>query len=102
MSNATTISVRKLPVFVRFRDLAEAGIAKNWQTLSRLIDEDGFPQGRLLSPNIRAWVLDEVEAWLESRPTERKPVPQRWARCRAAADRAGEGSPIEARERDAT
>ena len=33
----------------------------------------------MLSPNIRAWRLDEIKTWLETRPVERKPVPTRWA-----------------------
>jgi Prophage CP4-57 regulatory protein (AlpA) len=69
---------RALPVFVRYADLVAAGIVANWTTLLRLIDDEQFPRGVMLSPNIRAWRLDEVEAWLETRPVERKPVPTRW------------------------
>ena len=69
-----------LPVYVRSRDINAAGIAKNWPTLTRLIEEENFPRGVMLSPNIRAWRLDEIEAWLETRPVERKPVPTRWGR----------------------
>ena len=36
---------RRLPVYVRFRDISAAGIAKNWPTLLRLIEEEGFPAG---------------------------------------------------------
>jgi predicted DNA-binding transcriptional regulator AlpA len=63
---------------VRFRDISTAGIAKNWPTLTRLIEEENFPRGVMLSRNIRAWPLDEIEAWLATRPVERKPVPTRW------------------------
>jgi len=73
----------RLPVFVRFRDIRAAGIATSRQQLNRLIDEDGFPVGIMLSPNIRAWKIADVEAWLEKRPTERKGVPDRWERQRA-------------------
>src|SRR5262245_60234744 len=76
---------RRLPVYVRFHDIQAAGIAGSWTQLNRLIDEEGFPVGCMLSPNIRAWKLAEVEAWLATRPTERKSVPDRWARRRAAA-----------------
>lgn len=69
---------RVLPVYVRFRDINAAGIAKNWPTLTRLIEEENFPRGVMLSPNIRAWRLDEIRAWLETRPIDRKPVPTRW------------------------
>jgi predicted DNA-binding transcriptional regulator AlpA len=76
---------RRLPVYVRFRDIKAAGIAKNWPTLTRLIEEEGFPRGVMLSPNIRAWKLAEVEQWLASRPVERKPVPTRWGGDRRIA-----------------
>jgi predicted DNA-binding transcriptional regulator AlpA len=69
-----------LPVFVRFRDIRAAGIATSWTQLNKLIDEDGFPIGVMLSPNIRAWRVNEIEAWLATRPTERKGVPDRWER----------------------
>jgi predicted DNA-binding transcriptional regulator AlpA len=71
-------AARRLPVYVRFRDISAAGIARNWPTLTRLIEEEGFPRGVMLSPNIRAWRLDEIRVWLETRPIERKPVPTRW------------------------
>ena len=79
-------AARRLPVFVRYRDLKAAGLVANWPTLLRMIDEEGFPEGRLLSPNVRAWMLDEVERWLETRPTARKVIPRPRNRRRAAAD----------------
>ena len=75
----------RLPIYVRFRDISAAGIAKNWPTLLRLIEEEGFPRGVMLSPNIRAWRLDEIKTWLETRPVERKPVPTRWGGDRRIA-----------------
>jgi predicted DNA-binding transcriptional regulator AlpA len=66
---------QRLPIYVRFADLAAAGIVRNWPTLLRLMDEDGFPHGILLGRNTRVWALDEVEAWLATRPTARKTVP---------------------------
>jgi predicted DNA-binding transcriptional regulator AlpA len=74
-----------LPVYVRFRDISAAGIARNWPTLTRLIEEEGFPRGVMLSPNIRAWPLDEIKQWLATRPVERKPVPTRWGGDRRIA-----------------
>jgi predicted DNA-binding transcriptional regulator AlpA len=65
----------RLPIYVRFRDLVAAGIVRNWPTLIRLVDQQGFPPGRLLGPNTRVWTVDEVEAWIASRPTERKVIP---------------------------
>jgi predicted DNA-binding transcriptional regulator AlpA len=81
-----------LPVYVRFRDIRAAGIAKNWPTLSRLIDEEGFPRGVMLSPNMRAWLLTEVQDWLATRPVERKPTPNRWAMQRQRSDGAAEST----------
>jgi hypothetical protein len=40
-----------------------------------MIDEDGFPAGTMIGRNTRAWRVDEVEVWLESRPSARKAVP---------------------------
>jgi predicted DNA-binding transcriptional regulator AlpA len=64
----------RLTVYVRFVDLVAAGIVRNWETLFRLIDRDGFPHGVMLGRNTRAWTLDEVEAWLATRPTARKVI----------------------------
>lgn len=58
----------RLQVYVRFRDLVEANIVRNWPQLQRLIAIEGFPQGIRLSPNARAWVISDVETWLASRP----------------------------------
>jgi hypothetical protein len=64
-----------LPTFVRYADLIAAGIVANWTTLLRLIDTEGFPVGIMIGANTRAWRLDDVEAWLASRPTARKVIP---------------------------
>lgn len=63
------------PIYVRYADLVAAGIVANWTTLLRLIDEDGFPVGVLIGRNTRAWRVDQVEAWLASRPMARKVIP---------------------------
>jgi predicted DNA-binding transcriptional regulator AlpA len=63
-----------LPVYVRFKDLQQAGIVTSWPQVLRMIDDEGFPPGVRLSANIRAWRLDEVQAWLDRRPSERKSV----------------------------
>ena len=65
-----------LPIYVRFSDLA-AGIAGSWTQLLRMIEFEDFPPGVLLSANIRAWRLNEVESWLAGRPTARKAMPER-------------------------
>jgi predicted DNA-binding transcriptional regulator AlpA len=62
--------------FLRFSDLVDRGIVRNWPTLQRLIKTLGFPPGVLLSANARGWDEGEVEAWLASRPIGPKPVPR--------------------------
>jgi predicted DNA-binding transcriptional regulator AlpA len=57
-----------LPRFVRYRDLVAAGITASWTQLLRLIESEGFPSGRMLSPNTRAWTVDEIAGWLDARP----------------------------------
>jgi len=57
---------------LRFPDLVDAGIVANRVTLARMI-KAGFPSGRLLGPNTRAWTETEIQAWLDARPVERAP-----------------------------
>jgi hypothetical protein len=66
----------KLTVYVRFKDLVDAGLVGSWTQLQRLIRHENFPIGILLSANARAWKLSSVEAWAASRPSARKPVPR--------------------------
>jgi predicted DNA-binding transcriptional regulator AlpA len=63
--------------FLRFRDLQKAGIVMSWPMLRCRVDNDGFPPGRKLGGNTRAWTEEEVQAWLDSRPTARKAAPPR-------------------------
>jgi predicted DNA-binding transcriptional regulator AlpA len=58
---------------LRFRELKERGIIPNWPTLRARINRDGFPRGRMIGPNARAWTEDEVDAWIASRPTAGPP-----------------------------
>jgi predicted DNA-binding transcriptional regulator AlpA len=76
---------RTLPIFVRYSDLIRANIVGSWTQLKRLMDKEGFPLGQMLSANIRAWRLDEIEAWLDGRPTERKETPDPWPESRRKA-----------------
>ena len=69
-----------LPALVRFKGLYERGIAESYQGLRHLIKTEGFPPGILLGPSSRAWRIDEVNAWLASRPSE----PSRQTKERAA------------------
>ena len=63
--------------WLRFADLRTRGTVKSWPMLKRRIEKDGFPEGRLLGPNTRAWSEEEVEAWEATRPTAKKPAPRR-------------------------
>ena len=58
---------------LRFRDLQDRGVIANWPSLKRRIKKDGFPPGRMLGPNTRAWTEAEVDAWIKSRPTAGPP-----------------------------
>jgi predicted DNA-binding transcriptional regulator AlpA len=62
---------------LRFRDLKTSGIINSWPMLRRRVERDGFPPGRMLGPNCRAWTDEEVGQWLASRPTAKKPAPRR-------------------------
>jgi predicted DNA-binding transcriptional regulator AlpA len=64
----------RLPVFVRYKDLAAAGICDSYRQLYNMIDNGGFPPGMLLSPNVRAWNVADIEDWLSTRPTARKVI----------------------------
>ena len=57
-----------LPNYIRFKTLQAKGIAESWAFLRNLIENYGFPPGKLLSPQIRIWAEDEVGAWVETRP----------------------------------
>jgi len=61
-----------LPHLYRFRDLKAANIVDSRTQLRRLQERFGFPAGRLISPNTRAWTGAEIEDWYASRPSERK------------------------------
>jgi len=63
-------SENDLPTLVRFEDLRQRGIVTTWAGLRHLQVHAGFPLGRLLGPSSRAWTIDEVNAWLTSRPVE--------------------------------
>ena len=75
-----------LPQFVRFKALKEANIVQSWPALKDLIDHEGLPCGRKLSPQIRVWTIDEVNAWIETRPLE--PAEPRGLAARRAAEKA--------------
>ncbi len=74
-----------MTVLLRFLDLQERGIARSWAQLKNL-QKNGFPLGKMLSPNCRVWSEDEVDAWLDSRPVE-GPPPRGAAKARRGRPR---------------
>ena len=71
-----------MTLYLRFRDLRARGIVNNWNTLQEWINKRGFPPGRLIGPNARAWAEGEVEAWIATRPTAPKPISKKARRGR--------------------
>jgi predicted DNA-binding transcriptional regulator AlpA len=59
---------------LRYRDLLALGIVSNRVTLQNWIRDRDFPRGQLTGPNSRTWSEDEVQDWLDSRPTAAKPA----------------------------
>jgi predicted DNA-binding transcriptional regulator AlpA len=59
--------------WLRYPDLVGLGIFNSRMTLKRAIDSQGFPPGRLLTANARVWSSDEIDEWISTRPTARKP-----------------------------
>ena len=57
---------------IRYPDLVAKGVVNSRMTLKRLINSQGFPRGRLITPNSRAWLESEVDAWIAARPVARK------------------------------
>jgi predicted DNA-binding transcriptional regulator AlpA len=72
---------------IRYADLVEKGVVNSRMTLKRLIDAQGFPPGRLITPNARAWTEDEVNAWIASRPIARKPTTHKPAQADGRSNR---------------
>jgi len=60
---------------LRYVDLKRLGIVNNRPALRNWIRDRGFPAGQLTGPNSRTWAEDEVQAWIDSRPTAPKPAP---------------------------
>ena len=57
-----------MTTLLRFRNLKDRGIVNSWPQLKRLQELHGFPLGRLLSPNVRVWTEEEIDAYIASRP----------------------------------
>jgi predicted DNA-binding transcriptional regulator AlpA len=69
-------TMRQTMKLIRYTDLVAKGVVNSRMTLKRLIDLQGFPPGRLVTPNSRAWTEDEVDQWIDGRPTARKTAPR--------------------------
>jgi hypothetical protein len=54
--------------WLRFSDLKARGLVASWPALKLKIQLHGFPPGKMLGPNTRAWDEEEIEAWEASRP----------------------------------
>ena len=61
-------------VFLRFKNLKQRRIVENWPQLKRLVERHNFPPGRLLGLNTRVWAEDEIDRWLDARPTAREEI----------------------------
>jgi hypothetical protein len=72
---------------VRFEDLKQAGLVRDWSAVNRLINHEGFPPGILLSRNKRVWREADVIAWLAARPDYSEPYLLRGA-AKTNAERA--------------
>ena len=60
-----------VPHLLRFCDLQDRGIVKSHAALRHFQIHEGFPLGRLLGPSSRVWTVQEVNDWLNSRPTDK-------------------------------
>jgi hypothetical protein len=76
-----------MTIWLRFRDLKARGIVGTWPTLKRRIERDGFPPGRMIGPNTRAWTEEEIDEWYRSRPVE-GPAPRGIAKIKHDARKA--------------
>jgi predicted DNA-binding transcriptional regulator AlpA len=64
-----------LAKLLRYRDLEAKAVVASWATLKNLIEQHGFPPGRLIGAS-RVWTEDEVDAWFASRPTVNPDAPR--------------------------
>ena len=68
-------------------DLASAAafVSLSEATVERLVREGGFPKPRLLSGRRVAYLVRELEAWLEDRPVSDLPPPRNTSRQKQPA-----------------
>ena len=60
-------------LILRYKHLVERGIVYSRPRLKNLIDNSGFPPGRMMSPNTRAWTEEEIDKWWKSRANAKAP-----------------------------
>jgi predicted DNA-binding transcriptional regulator AlpA len=68
-----------------YSDLVAKNIVKNRPSLKRLIENNGFPPGKMTGPNSRTWAEDEVQSYIDGCPTK---GPQLRGAAKARRDRA--------------
>lgn len=73
----------------RMKDLARVGV-KNYPTLKRWQETQGFPIGRLLGINTRVWTEEELLTWWNSRPTD--PPPENASAANSCSSRSDGGA----------
>jgi hypothetical protein len=56
--------------WLRFCHLQQRNVVKSWAQLDRMQRLYGFPKGRMISPNVRAWTEEEIDAYYASCPVE--------------------------------
>jgi predicted DNA-binding transcriptional regulator AlpA len=80
-----------MTIKLRFNELQERGIVKSRPQLKRLQERADFPPGVMLSPNVRAWDLEEeILPWLAKRPRENSRPLQGAAKARHERRKAAE------------
>jgi predicted DNA-binding transcriptional regulator AlpA len=60
--------------WLRFRDLKARNIVKSYTQLRRMRKLYGFPSGRMITPQIRGWTEEEIDAYYASCPVEGPPL----------------------------
>jgi predicted DNA-binding transcriptional regulator AlpA len=76
---------------LRFYDLRARKIVNNRASLRNRIERDGFPAGRMIGRNARAWTEPEVDDWVMSRPSA-GPAARGAAKAKADRKRAGKAA----------
>ena len=81
-------------MLLRFPDLQEYGV-RNWVTLRRWIEKEGFPSGFYLAENSRAWHKADCDRWLANRPKAGAPPENEKPAAASPGREAGNGRETE-------